>query len=334
MTIERVQDMSETESTHETKDSEKNKNLEPSNLSSLRIEHLPKLNSQLLHLWPDIPPYVISEILDAVKRGDIPKSTIKNLYDSEELLDSKVLELVEKFKNEYENEIKKRLINLSIVQEPLTPQNMALIFTALTELTTKLFLIERLRFDDLIEYTQTHDIRFADEAGSSIVSASKNSPFNFGFQVDRLVPSVAEAVMTVVDGLSQRKAHQEKLEIENLAALQKIKEAEENLIQQLDMAVLEREKQEIALEKLRLEIEREQQTLIEHRLEAQQKQIEDALELAGKAVDIVYPNTDSHMRLMLMQTLVNNILQLHSATGLEPILPKIKDDYSSKEDVV
>jgi hypothetical protein len=40
----------------------------------------------------------------------------------------------------------------------------------------------------------------------------------------------------VVDGLSQRKAHQEKLEIENLAALQKIKQAEENLIQQLDMA--------------------------------------------------------------------------------------------------
>jgi hypothetical protein len=31
-------------------------------------------------------------------------------------------------------------------------------------------------------------------------------------------------------------------------------------------AALEREKQEIALEKLRLEIERERQTLIEHRL--------------------------------------------------------------------
>ena len=99
------------------------------------------------------------------------------------------------------------------------------------------------------------------------------------------------------------------------------------------MAVIELEKKELELERLRLENEKERQTLVEQRLEFQRKQIEDALELAGKAVDIVYPNADAEMRPMLIQSVLNNILQLRSATGLELILPKNKDDVNSKEDV-
>jgi flagellar biosynthesis GTPase FlhF len=221
-------------------------------------------------------------------------------------------------------------IHFRIIEEPLTPQNLALILNALTELTTKFWLIANHRFADLIEYTQTHDIRFANEAGTTIAWITQNSPLNFGLNVDNLIPGVAEAVMTIVDGLTQRKGHLEQLELQNQTTAQKIKDEEEKLKQQQEMAAIEREKQEIALEKLRLANEKERQALIELRLESQRKQIEDALELAGKAVDIVYPNADAEMRPMLIQTVMNSILQLQSATGLQTIFISLEN--KPKED--
>ncbi len=214
------------------------------------------------------------------------------------------------------------IIPLRIDQEPLTPQTLALICSALTELTTKLWLIAMHRLADLIEYTQTHDARFANKAGTTIAWATYNSPFSFGLQVDKFVPSVAEAVMTIVDGLSQRKAKREQLEINNQTTAQKIKEAEEALKQQQEMAELERQKMELGLEKLRLENQKERQAFVEQRLESRTKQITAALELAGKAIDIVYPNGDPEMRPVFMQILVNNILQIDSVEGLQLALPE------------
>ncbi len=208
------------------------------------------------------------------------------------------------------------LKNVLIDVKTLTPQTLALVFTALTELTTKLWLIAKHRFVDLIEYTQTHDVRFANEAGSTITYVTYNSPFSFGLQVDRLVPGISEAIMTIVDGLSQRKAKRERLEIDNQITLNAVKVAGEQLKQQPEMSELEREKQEISLEKQRLNNEKIKQVLVEQRLELQMKQIEQALELAAKAVDIVYPNADPEMRPILLQTLVNNILQLDKVEGL------------------
>jgi hypothetical protein len=121
--------------------------------------------------------------------------------------------------------------------------------------------------------------------------------------------------------LTQRKAKLEQLEVENRLAAQKIKEAEQKLEQQQQMTKLEREKQELELEKQRLELEKERQALVGQRLEMQQKRIEDALELANKAVNLVYPNADVDMRPMLVQTLVNNVLQLQYVKGLELTLP-------------
>lgn len=197
-------------------------------------------------------------------------------------------------------------VPLLIDTKNLTPHTLALVCTALTELTTKLWLVAQHRFADLIEYTQTRDVRFANEAGSTI---TYNSPFSFGLQLDRLVPGFSESVMTIVDGLSQRKAKAEKLQIDNQAAAQKIKEAEEALKQQQDLVQLDREK-------LRLENQKEQQTVAEQRLESRRKQFEYTIEFAGKAVDIVYPNADPEMRPIIIQTIVNNILQLDSVEGL------------------
>ena len=53
---------------------------------------------------------------------------------------------------------------IRIVQEPLTAQNFTTIISALTDLHTKCWLIEQGQFINLIDYTQTHDIRFVKEA--------------------------------------------------------------------------------------------------------------------------------------------------------------------------
>ncbi len=219
-----------------------------------------------------------------------------------------------------------RVIPIRITEEPLTPYNLAIALTALTELTTKFWLIAKRRFDDLIEYTQTHDARFAKEAGATIAYATYNSPFTFGFQVDKLVPSVADATMTVVNGLTQRKANLEKLELENQAAAQKIKEAEQKAQQEQQMAALEKEKQELALEKERLAIEEDRLALVEHRLDIQKKGLEDALELASKTVDILRPNADPDARAMMIQSVLPSILQLQNVTGLELALPPPKKE--------
>jgi hypothetical protein len=48
-------------------------------------------------------------------------------------------------------------IRIRILEEPLTAQNLTTIFSALTELYTKCWLISKNRFADLSNYTLTHD---------------------------------------------------------------------------------------------------------------------------------------------------------------------------------
>jgi hypothetical protein len=213
-----------------------------------------------------------------------------------------------KVMNEELSNLQVTTIHFRIIEEPLTPQNLALAFTTLTELATKLWLVAKRRLSDLIEYTQTHDIRFADEAGSTIAWATYNSPFSFGFQVDKLVPSVADALMTVVNGLSQRKAHVEKLELDNQAAEQKIKEDEK--------------KSELEQTKEQLAIERERVALLRETMEAQKQGIEYAIEITKTLVDITYPNADIETKGMIITTLLPGVLQLDNVRGLQLVLPE------------
>jgi Pentapeptide repeats (8 copies) len=212
-------------------------------------------------------------------------------------------------------------ISINIIEDPLTPQNLSMALTALTEFATKLWLISKHRFSDLIEYTQTHNNRFAYEASTVITKVTYNSPFNIDWKVDISAPSVAEAISTTIDAIKQKDERLKKLELKNQAEAQRIEEAEQKAYQIHQMAALEREKQELEFEKRRLEIERERQALIELRLDAQNKQLKDALDLARQAIDIVYPNADVEMRPILFQTVLNNILQMQNVTGLELALP-------------
>lgn len=210
------------------------------------------------------------------------------------------------------------LLRVRIHEEPLTAQNLTTIISGLTELSTKYWLIAKSRFADLIEYTQTHNGRFADEARIVITHISYNSPFNMEWKVDLSAPSVAEALVTTIDGITQRQERLEKAKLENQAMALEIKEAEQKAEQDNHMALLEQEKHRLELEQRRLEV-------LEKQLEVQKKSIEYALEIAGKVVDTLHPGADPATRAMEIQALLPNLVQLQNGKGLElalPILPK------------
>jgi hypothetical protein len=205
---------------------------------------------------------------------------------------------------------------LRILEEPLSGQNLTTIITALTELSTKYWLIAKGRFADLIEYTQTHNGRFAEEAQILITRISYNSPFNMDWKVDISAPSVAEALVTTIDGITQRKERLEKAKLEIQAKALEIKEAEQKAEQENQTALLEQEKQRLELEQRRLEV-------LEKQLEVQKKGIEYALEIAGKVFDTLHPGSDSATRAMAIQALLPNIIQLQNGRGLELALPAL-----------
>jgi hypothetical protein len=206
------------------------------------------------------------------------------------------------------------ILHIRILEEPLTAQNLATIVSTLTELSTKYWLIAKGRFSDLIEYTQTHNGRFAEEANVVISRVSYNSPFNMDWKVDLSTPSVAEALVTTIDGITQRKERLEQAKLANLAKAQEVKEAEQKSERENQMALLEQEKQRLELEQRRLEV-------LEKQLEVQKKGIEYALEIAGKVVDTLHPGADPATRAMEIQSLLPNLVQLQNVKGLELALP-------------
>jgi hypothetical protein len=210
----------------------------------------------------------------------------------------------------------------SITKEPITPQKIALAFTALTELYTRLWLISQHRSSDAIAYTPSH-VHLADEAGAKIAWATYNSPFLFGLQLDDLFPKAANAFMTIADGLSQRKAKREKLEIENMAAKQKIREAEEQLKQKQAMAPLELEKMEIENEKLRITVMKERLEMEEQPLLALRTHMKNGNvdHYAIQAIKIASPQTNQEVIYILAPTITNSTNQFDRA-GLTLVLPE------------
>ena len=209
------------------------------------------------------------------------------------------------------------VLHLRILEEPLTAHNLHTIISALTELSTKYWLIAKRRFADLIEYTQTHNDRFAEEANVVVAKITYNSPMNMDWKVDLSAPSVAEALVTTIDGITQIRKRLEQVELENRAKAQEIKHAEQQTDHEQQMAILEREQRRLEIEQRRLE-------LLERQLEIQKKGIEYALEIAGKVVDTLHPGADPATRAMEIQALLPNLVQLQNGKGLELALPAHK----------
>lgn len=189
------------------------------------------------------------------------------------------------------------IISMRIIQEPLTAQNLSTIISALTELSTKYWLIAKERFADLIEYTQTHNGHFAEEAQVVVTKITYNSPMNMDWKVDLSAPSVAEALVTTIDGITQVHKRLEKMELENQAKLLEIGQAEQRADHEQQIAKLEQEQRRLEVEQRRLEV-------LEKRLEVQKKGIEYALEIAARVVDTLNPNANSATRSMEIQALL------------------------------
>jgi Pentapeptide repeats (8 copies) len=103
------------------------------------------------------------------------------------------------------------ILHLRINQEPLTAHNLAIIISTLTQLHTQCWLIATGRFADLVEYTQTRNPRFDEEANLTIAQLIHHSPAEIKFNVS--LEGVAIALKTAIDavlGMQVRKRELEK----------------------------------------------------------------------------------------------------------------------------
>jgi len=110
-------------------------------------------------------------------------------------------------------------IRIRIVQEPLTAHNLTLILSSLTNLHTKCWLIAKRRFADLIEYTQTHDSRYTEEANLVIGRITHNSPADIKLNVnaDASLQGLAEAIKIGIDAITHAPLRHEEAKLGNQA---------------------------------------------------------------------------------------------------------------------
>jgi Tetratricopeptide repeat len=216
-------------------------------------------------------------------------------------------------------------IQVHILEEPLTLSTLTTAFSALTELSTKYWLIAHGRFADLLKYTQTHDERFVRETGITVGKVSHNSPIDISINLS--AKNVAEALTTTIDGIFQARSRLAEKELEVLAQAQALELATQRAEHEQQMAVLEHERQRLALEQQRVSI-------LTQQLELQKKAVEYSLELAETAVNLLQPSLDPAARTMAVQAILPNILQLQQIAGLKivlPTLPSIQEEKNGGE---
>ncbi len=208
------------------------------------------------------------------------------------------------------------IIQIRITEEPLTAQNVAAIISALTEFTTKCWLIAHGRFSDLIEYSQTNNRRFDKEANLIIIQVTYNSPFEIKLSISP--EAVAQAVKILIDAVVGAKDRKREAELKNKALAEEIERKQQE-------AEAARSRKDQARQ---IQTQRELIDLYDKQLELRKKQIDltdYVFEKAPKLVDLLYPNADANTRAMASQTLIKNLLQLDQSEGLQRVLPTIQE---------
>jgi len=180
-------------------------------------------------------------------------------------------------------------LQIRITEEPLTAQNFTSIIASINELYTKAWLIHQGRFSDLINYAQTHDIRFTKEANLVIGKLALNSPTLIELLLSPAAlgatATVAFALKTSIDAVIQIPLRFKATELEN----QK-KELEMKIRQEEAQQV-----QQIAARKAQLEIETQQLEVERQRLKVEIKRIEIAV-TASKMVETLRPGIDTQIK--------------------------------------
>lgn len=224
-----------------------------------------------------------------------------------------------------EAEVPHITIRIRITEEPLTARNLATIISALTKLYTKCWLIQQGRFDDLVEYAQTYNLQFDEEAHLGIAKISYNSPALIDFLISSAsiasATTLALALKIGIDAVAGWRERQRRVTIQNDALDQKIEQAKREADVLLDdkkqdkqikagEAYIKQQNDLIELERNRLKLQQEQ-------LEFAVKRIERALETAQKMVDVLNPQADTNTKAIVSRTLINNMLELYEGKHVE-----------------
>jgi hypothetical protein len=231
-------------------------------------------------------------------------------------------------------------LHIYITEDPLTAHSLNTIISAITELSTKLWLIVKGRFADLIEYTQAHNPQFPEEAHLIIEKLTHNSPLEI--KLNPGMKEIAEALKEGIDAVSQThlrydtaKLDNEAKRLANEAAALKTK-----LEEQESRAALKSKKQTrqieiqralLEIEKQQLELERQRVALQTEILELEHQRVNLAFETASKIVERIASNENNTNKAMLIQSLIPQLLQLGSGKGLTLALPAPQSSGEKRE---
>ena len=218
------------------------------------------------------------------------------------------------------------VLRFRLLEEPLTARNLTAALTTTIRLHTKCWLISQQRYTDLVRYSQTYDPKLEEEAHLIIAKIRHNSPADI--RMDISPQGVAEALTTAIDGIAHSRERYREAALHNAALEAEIRQKEQAAQAVIadqeqarhiaaGQAVLEQQRAELEREKAVLDIQRQQIEIQKAQLDLEVQRVNQALELAGKMVDLLQPDLDRAGRAMLIQTLLPDVLQLGAIQGLQ-----------------
>ena len=206
---------------------------------------------------------------------------------------------------------------IRITEQPLTARNLATATSALTQLHTQCWLIATDRFADLIEYTQTHNSSFDEEANLTIAKLTHHSPTEITFNVS--LEGVANALKTAIDAVTGMWERKRELELRNTALEEEIRRTKQEAEITLTNERIAQQKALVELYDKQIGLRRKQLDLLDY-----------AAEKAPKIVEALRPEADATTKAMAANTLIKSLSQLGETKGLE-LLPSPLDSGSSPQ---
>ena len=212
---------------------------------------------------------------------------------------------------------------IRITENPLTAENVNTFLSAIVGLHTKCWLLSQGRLADLIEYGQTRDLRFVQEADLAISKLSHNSPLEAKIDVgEGLVKAITDAIermLTIGFTRRQRDLENQARDFENASNRRQAEDAHA-------ATELERKEKELALEIKSLEIERERLRLSIERQQGLLESVKIAIETADTLATQLYPDLSDGEKSMVARSIASNLSQLSEVKGLELIPPLPSND--------
>lgn len=199
------------------------------------------------------------------------------------------------------------LLRVRLYEDPLTAPTLTLVLSSITELYIKCWLIQRERFAELQDYSQAHQLRFAQEAQLIITKLSYNSPAEIVLLVHQLL---AGALKTSIDAVLQAPLRYQSTRLDVEAKKQELERLKGEAKALGKERQLQLKEHEITLERQLLDLEKE-------RFEWEQRRYRIAIETAVVAVETLQPGVDQQTKAMATRILVPHLLAIDTVTGLE-----------------